>query len=166
MRELLIISASTNAALFDLYCKQLGRGTLVDNLQDYYDRNFTGFDMVDFLCNSAKVARPKTALGYLEWMIDGSPTLRAIFRYVQEHHLGNKADGKLLLTEDVPMNALFWDWSLNMLLVPSHISCRIGQRCTSPIDQSIQRREANKSQGDGNSLWRQRRRVKLSTRLP
>jgi hypothetical protein len=121
MRELLIISASTNAALFDLWCRQVGKSTLVDNLQGYRDRDFTGFDMVDFLCNATNVAEPTTALGYLEWMVDGSPTLRAMFRYVQQHHLGDNPDGKLLITEDVPMTALFWDWALNMLLVPTTI---------------------------------------------
>jgi len=121
MRELLILSASTNAALFDIFCKQVGKSTLVDTLQTYRDQSFCGLDLIDFLCDMTKVARPKTALGYLEHMVDGSPSLRALFRYVQKHHLGPKPDGKLLICEDVPMSALFWDWALNMILFPTTI---------------------------------------------
>ena len=49
----------------------------------------------------------------------GFPVLRGIFAYIQHHFIGQKETGKLLLTEDVPLNALFWELALNMLLFPT-----------------------------------------------
>jgi hypothetical protein len=93
MRELLILSASTNAALSDIFCKQVGKSTLVETLQSYRDQSFCGYDMVDFLCRMTKVARPTTALGYLETDSRRLTIFESIGPLLQKVHLGSQVSG-------------------------------------------------------------------------
>jgi hypothetical protein len=121
MRELLIISGSTRAAMFNLYATQLDRDTLVETLDKHRQRGWTAVDFVKFLCRATHQKAPTTAAGYLEFMAYGSPMLRAAAFQVKDHMFQQKKASKVLFTEEVPLLAWYWDLFFNMLLVPSTV---------------------------------------------
>ena len=117
MRELLITTMSTKLRMFHEICQGLNTDTLVDTLQQHREHRFDGFRFVQFLCSKLGLATPTTALGYLRFLTEGSPILRSIIHYVCEgqRFLKPRKEGKLLIVEDVPLNAAFLEWSLNLL---------------------------------------------------
>jgi hypothetical protein len=133
MRELLLGTMSTKLRLFNAICKNLDTNTLVDTLQDQRDRGFDSFRFVQFLSLQLKLATPTTALGYLQFLTEGSPLLRSILYLVlhQDRFLQPRRNGKLLITEDVPLNAMFLEWALNLIGVETalfHAGLTQGER--------------------------------------
>jgi hypothetical protein len=119
MRELLIVTASTKMAVFNHLAKAMNRDTLVDTIQGQDERGWTAFDLVDFICMGTSQPKPVTAMGYVEFLTHGSPMLRALYFqiYNGEKYIGPKAEKKLLITEDIPLLARFYELALNLVFV-------------------------------------------------
>lgn len=119
MRELLIVTASTKMAIFNHLAKAMDRDTLVDTIQGQDDRGWTAFDLVDFICMGTAQPKPTTAIGYMEFLTQGSPMLRALYFHIYNggKYMGTEAKKKLLITEDIPLLARFYDLALNLAFV-------------------------------------------------
>jgi hypothetical protein len=114
MRELLIITGSTHAALFNMVCNHLESDTLVRTLDEHRLHGWTAFDMVKFLCKAKGEVPPTTAMGYARYMVHGSPMLRGLLFEVLKH-IRDNVPGKILVTEEVPLLAWWWEMTLNLL---------------------------------------------------
>lgn len=114
MRELIIITGSTQAARFNLICGNLDTDTLVKTLDEHRLHGWTAFDVVKFMCRASNTQPPKTAIGYARYMVHGSPMLRGLVYEILKH-IKDKEPGKLLITEDIPLLAWWWDLTLNLL---------------------------------------------------
>jgi hypothetical protein len=114
MRELVIITGSTQAAKFNLICAELDANTLVNTLDEHRRHGWTAFDVVKFLCKANRQQPPKTVHEYAAFMIKGSPMLRGLVHEVLKHIKENRP-GKILITEDIPLLAWWWDLTLNLL---------------------------------------------------
>jgi hypothetical protein len=114
MRELVIITGSTQAAKFNMICAELDANTLVKTLDEHRLHGWTAFDVVKFMCKAMKIQPPKTAYGYAVFMMHGSPMLRGLVHEVLTH-IKDKRPGKILVTEDIPLLAWWWDLTLNLL---------------------------------------------------
>ncbi|KAH6633035.1 hypothetical protein C7974DRAFT_163624 [Boeremia exigua] len=73
--------------------------------------------MSRFMCEQQHLALPTNATGYMEAICEGSPLLRGLIQYVtkNDRFLKPRKNGKFLVAEEVPLNALFLEWGLNML---------------------------------------------------
>ncbi|ETS82283.1 hypothetical protein PFICI_07285 [Pestalotiopsis fici W106-1] len=83
----------------------------------------TFIKLADFLLDADEPA-PKTALDYLKLAIRGSPTLRYILYDLKEHVLSKRIGKKIkkvLITEDVPMLAYYYELVLQLI----GINCRV-----------------------------------------
>ncbi|KAL5372897.1 hypothetical protein DPSP01_013126 [Paraphaeosphaeria sporulosa] len=116
MRELLIVSASLQAAKFNAICESLEANTLVDALKRHRTHGWTGYDVVKFMSHALKRTPPTTASGYLEFFAYGSPMLRGLAKEMHDHIHRNRP-GKLLVTEDIPLLCWWWDLFMNMALM-------------------------------------------------
>ncbi|CAA9966438.1 Helicase C-terminal [Pyrenophora teres f. maculata] len=114
MRELIIITGSTRAALFNMICGELDGDTLVKSLDSHRLHGWTAFDVVRFMCKAQGRLPPKTTFDYAQYMVHGSPMLRGLIHEVLKHIKENKP-GKILITEDIPLLAWWWDLTLNLL---------------------------------------------------
>lgn len=135
MRELVINTGSTRAAIFNQICNNLEKNTLVQTLERYRQGGWTAVQLVKFMCCSTNQPAPKTAFGYLEYMAHGSPMLRGLCWEIC-HHMKESRQGKILVTEDSPLLAWWWELFLNMAQIRTrtfHASLSHGQR-----DQLIQ----------------------------
>ncbi len=117
MRELNITAMSSRLRLFNDICKGMNRDTLVSSLEEYRDAAFDGFRFARFMCTKLKLALPTTAAEYLEFCCVGSPFLRTLIYMIcrEGKFLSPRKHGKFIVTEDVPLNAMFIEWVLNML---------------------------------------------------
>lgn len=123
MRELLIVSASTQMCIFNHLAKAMNRDTLVDTLRGQESERFSAFDLVQFICRATQQPQPTTAQGYIEFLCHGSPMIRSIFHKIafQERYIGPQAKQKLLFTEDIPLLSRFYQLALNMIFVPTKL---------------------------------------------
>ncbi|KAF2002153.1 hypothetical protein P154DRAFT_618890 [Amniculicola lignicola CBS 123094] len=135
MRELIIISGSTRAALFNLLCNQLNSNTLVNTLGEHRRGNLAAFDIVKMMCQATDQPVPTTASAYAEFMVHGSPMLRGLIHEIHMH-LGNAHPGKILITEDIPLLAWWWELTLNLILF--HTSTYHGALSASDRDKLAQ----------------------------
>ncbi|KAH8730763.1 hypothetical protein GQ44DRAFT_723010 [Phaeosphaeriaceae sp. PMI808] len=117
MRELSLTTASTKLRVFNDICKSIGHDTLTDSMSKYRENGFDGWLFVRFLCTQSKEEVPHTALGYLQFMCEGSPLLRALIIKIcsSDGYLKPHKNGKLFIVDDTPLVALFIQWGLNML---------------------------------------------------
>jgi len=117
MRELQLTTASTKLRLFNDICKSIGKDTLSDSMSDYGQNGFDGWGFVRFLCLRTGTEVPKTALGYMQFICEGSPLLRTLIQHICKNDLFLKPrrNGKLFVLEDVPLVAMFLHWALNMM---------------------------------------------------
>ncbi|KAI4648529.1 uncharacterized protein J4E79_010151 [Alternaria viburni] len=114
MRELVIITGSTQAAKFNLICGDLDSDTLVKTLDAHRLRGWTAFDVTKFMCKASNQRVPTTVAGYAAFMMDGSPMLRGLVHEVVTH-VRDGRPGKILVTEDSPLLAWWWDLTLNLI---------------------------------------------------
>jgi hypothetical protein len=92
---------------------------LFDDMQRFRNLNLTAHHFIDI------VKRPSdpptnTGLEKLRFLTHGSPTLRYILSQIRDYVLPTKADGtyeKLLITEDLPNLAWFWEKVLQFLYI-------------------------------------------------
>ncbi|KAJ4344685.1 uncharacterized protein N0V89_012429 [Didymosphaeria variabile] len=119
MRELVITATSTMLRLFHEACKHMDVDTLVETIQEYRGNGFDGFRFVRFMCTRLNLALPTTAYGYLEILCQGSPIARALIHQLclieDGKFLRPRTHGKFIVAEDVPLNAMFLEWVLNMI---------------------------------------------------
>jgi hypothetical protein len=114
MRELVIITGSTQAAKFNMICGDIDGDTLVQTLDAHRLHGWTAYDVVKFMCRAQHKTPPKTAFKYAAFMMDGSPMLRGLVHEVLKHKKQLRP-GKILITEEVPLLAWWWDLTLNLL---------------------------------------------------
>lgn len=114
MRELIIITASTQAGKFNMYCAAMDSDTLVKTLDEHRLYAWTAFDVVKFMCRASNTPPPPTVYDYASFMMHGSPMIRGLV-YELLIHIREMRPGKVLITEDVPILAWWWDLTLNLL---------------------------------------------------
>ena len=143
MRELLLTAASTKLRLFNDVCKSIGKDTLVDSLAEYRENGFDGWAFVRFICTHTSAPLPSTAFGYLQFMCEGSPMIRALLKIVCKDNmfLSPRKHGKLFILDDTPLVAMFTHWVLNMFGVN-----------TTLFHSGLSNDERNKLQDDFNRL--------------
>ena len=97
-------------------CKGMKEDTLANSLEEYRDAAFDGFRFPRFICTKTKLALPTTAAEYLQFLCHGSPFLQNLIYLIchKGKFLSPRKHDKFIITEDVPLNAMFLEWGLNM----------------------------------------------------
>ena len=123
-RRLAITAKSTKLARFDQNMQKLGHKTLVKDMEGYRSRGHTASWLVE-MTQRAGDATPKTRLEKLLFLAEGSPTLRYILAQIKASGLirfdptADHHPEKILITEEVPLIAWFWEIALNYLYIHS-----------------------------------------------
>jgi hypothetical protein len=117
MRELMLTAASTKLRVFNTICTGIGKDTLVDSMAAFRDNGFDGWAFVRFLCLRTDESVPSDAIGYIRFMCEGSPLLRAVIHMIclRNSFLKPRQNGKLFILDDTPLVAMFLHWALNMM---------------------------------------------------
>ena len=121
-RRLSIAAKSTKLARFDHKMQSIGHKTLVQDMEGYRDRGHTASWLVDMIKGPTD-GHPETRLEKLKFLADGSPTLRYILLDIKKSGMldcdakAGDHPRKLLITEDVPLIAWFWEICLNFLYI-------------------------------------------------
>ena len=118
LRDLDIANAGTMLARFNLIMRQAERSTLVGEMATWRQNGFDGIQLVNFIRRPGDPV-PRTRADYIKFLCDGSPILRAIFWEVFTHVL--LKEEKLLITENVPLIAWYWEIALQLLLVGAKV---------------------------------------------
>jgi hypothetical protein len=89
----------------------------INSLQELRGQGFDGFRFVRFMCMKQNMALPTSAIGFLESICEGSPLARSLIYEVcrNDRFLLPRKHGKFIVTEEVPLNAMFLEWVLSML---------------------------------------------------
>ena len=119
LRHLTMISGSVLMDRFDRVVSKLGMSTLVGDMQKFRNLNLTAHHFIDIV---KRPGDPPTNTGVekLKFLSYGSPTLRYILSQIRDYVLPTEADGtyeKLLITEDLPNLAWFWEKVLQFLYI-------------------------------------------------
>ncbi|KAL8834745.1 MAG: hypothetical protein Q9170_003622 [Blastenia crenularia] len=123
-RRLAIIAKSTKLARFDYVMQKLGQKTLVEQMEGYRSVGHSAEWVVDMVLKPGD-PHLTTRLQKLQFLSEGSPTLRFILSQIQEmglldsdmKHAKAKFPPKLLITEDVPLTAWYWEICLRYLYI-------------------------------------------------
>lgn len=112
LRRLTITSKSTKLGRLDIRMKALGFDTLVRNMQEYRSKGHTA-DWLIQMTYADGDPPVETRAQKLQYLAEGSPTLRYIISQVHEYILQPKdtrrRPDKLLIAEDTLLVAWFWD---------------------------------------------------------
>ena len=123
LRRLTICAASTLMERFNQTMHTLGRSALVEDMSNLRSRGFNANQTIDMVHQRGDVY-PSNGFEKLRFLAKGSPALRFILYQVDTYMLPANIDGKpqkLLLTEDVPLCAQFWEMVLNMIYVETAV---------------------------------------------
>ena len=120
-RRLAIGAKATKLSRFDRHMQKLGYKTIVQDMEGYRTKGHTAEWVVNMVRRKADPV-PHTRLQRLQFLADGSPTLRYILHQIKELCLLagqplTKQQSKLLITEDVPLIAWYWELCLNYLYI-------------------------------------------------
>ena len=121
-RRLAITAKSTKPARFDLTMSKLGHKTLIKDMEEYRSRGHTAAWLIEMTQREGD-STPVTRLEKLRYLCEGSPTLRPTLAQVLESGLLNFDSStanhphKLLITEEVPLIAWFWEIVLNFIYI-------------------------------------------------
>lgn len=124
LRRLAITSKSTKLARLDIRMRALGYNTLVKNMEGYRSKGHSAdwFIQMTYADGDLPI---ETRLEKLQYLAEGSPTLRYILSHVRDHLLQEKNDNrrpdKLLVAEDTPIVAWFWELALNYLYIETKV---------------------------------------------
>lgn len=115
LRDLDLANASTYLARFNLSMRKANHSTLVAQMDKWRYEGMDGQDFVDSIIRPGD--RPvKTRADYIKLLCDGSPILVEIFRQIKDYVLAK--DEKILITEQVPLNAWHWELAIQLLHIP------------------------------------------------
>ena len=123
LRHLTIASASVLLSRFDRMLRKIHRNTLVEDLTMFRQQGISAHHLI-FLTRRAGEPSPTTGLTKLQSLCFGSPTLRYILHQLRTYVLPtdfNAPPKKLLITEDVPLNAWFWEVACNFVYVEAEV---------------------------------------------
>lgn len=123
LRQLTIASASLILGRFDRTLRQMGFNTLVDDLNHFRAKNL-GTREILALAKREGDAETNTGLEKLRFLTYGSPKLRFILHHIHTYVVPQVAQDqspKLLITEDVPLNAFFFESVLNMIYIETEV---------------------------------------------
>jgi hypothetical protein len=114
-------------------------------VQDMYvlrDRGLSAFDLVPMVHREGD-GDITTGLDHLRFLTYGSPKLRFILGQINHYVLPTTSGGKarkLILTDDVPLTAYFWEMVLNSICVETAVlHARVVGSRASGLDSQIQR---------------------------
>lgn len=111
LRNLTVCAASTLLERFDRTMEKMNRNWLVDSMTALRNQGFNAKHFVDMVLRKGD-PRPLTGQQKLTFLTFGSPALRYLLHqlhtYVLPAQHGEKPR-KLLLTEDIPLSAEWWD---------------------------------------------------------
>ena len=125
LRRLTIKSKSTKLGRLDIRMKALGFDTLVRNMQGYRSKGHTA-DWLKQMTYADGDPPVDIRLEKLKYLAEGSPALRYIISQVHEHILRDTTDphrrpDKLLIAEDTPLVAWFWELVLTFMYVETKV---------------------------------------------
>lgn len=107
LRKLSITSASTKLARLDYELDRLGASSLVESMDAFRQRK-VGLDwFIRLVWREEDGPYPQTRRDKLAFLSDGSPLCRWLFSEYRDWVIGAKR--KLLLTEDTPFIAWYWE---------------------------------------------------------
>lgn len=133
LRKLTMCAGSTLLDRFDHTMRKVGKSALVDDMSTLRTKCFNANHMVDMVLRKGDPL-PSTGLEKLRFLTFGSPILRFLLHQIHIYVLPESCQSrprKLLLTEDIPLSAQFWEVSLNLIYVESavlHASLSDGDR--------------------------------------
>ncbi|KAL8646787.1 MAG: hypothetical protein Q9210_005931 [Variospora velana] len=120
-RRLTIGAKSTKLSRFDLVMQKLGHKTLVNDMEGYRAKGHTAEWIVTMTLRKGDPI-PTTRLETISFLAEGSPTLRYVLRQIKEGgtidpEISKTWSTKLMITEDIPLIAWFWELCLNYLYI-------------------------------------------------
>ena len=124
LRKLTMSAASTHLDRFENTLTRAGKSGLVGDMNILRDNGFNAFDMVPLLRRPGDNNQLVTGADYILYLCQGSPKLRFILEQISSYILPKEVDGrynKLLLTEDIPLTAFFFELVLNLTYVETAV---------------------------------------------
>jgi Helicase conserved C-terminal domain len=123
LRHLTIAASSVLLDRFDRTMRKLGKRALVEDMNVLRSKGFNAHHFIE-LVQRLGDTDPNTGLEKLRFLAFGSPKLRYILfqikTYVLPHTIHEKPK-KLLLTEEVPLSATFWESVCNITYVETAV---------------------------------------------
>ncbi|KAL8841352.1 MAG: hypothetical protein Q9170_000983 [Blastenia crenularia] len=120
-RRLALTAKATKLARLDERMRQMGLNTLVKDMEGYRAAGHTVDWLVEMTRRDGDVD-PKTRIEKVQFLAEGSPTLRYLLSHIRDTYLNRDSDpdghpNKVLLTEDTPLVAWYWELILNYLYI-------------------------------------------------
>lgn len=122
-RRLTIAACSSLLARLDLHMNALGFDTLVEEMEGYRSAGHSIQWLIDMVKLSEEPT-PRTRSDMLKYVDYGSPKFRYILRQMRDYVLQSQAGmkpRKLLITEDTPLVAWFYELVLQFLHIPTAV---------------------------------------------
>lgn len=123
LRKLTVCAASILLERFDRTMQKLNMDSLVHNMTALRSRGFHANDFVKMVLWKGDPT-PLTGQQTLKFLTFGSPALRFILHQIHTYVLPadpNDKPRKLLITEDIPLSAQFWEMCMYSIYVNSAV---------------------------------------------
>jgi hypothetical protein len=117
-------AASTHLDRFENTLTHAGKSGLVGHMNILREKGFNAFDMVPLLQRPGDNNQLVTGIDYLSFICQSSPKLRFILEQISSYVLPKEVGGKynkILLTEDIPLTAHFFELVLNLTYVETAV---------------------------------------------
>ena len=123
LRRLSITAKSTKLARLDLLMRGLGYNTLVKDMEGYRAKGLAVDWLIQMTARDEDIEANSTRLNKLCFLAEGSPTLRYIIYQLRDYVLGadSSQQRKLLITEDIPLVAWFWEMVCRYLYIETEV---------------------------------------------
>jgi hypothetical protein len=125
LRRMQIATASTQLAKFaHIVENRMKKNTSVDNIKIWRESGFGADHFLKVVTSGTpQLPRRLSRIERLKQLVRGSPKLKEIMRYIAKHILPQPQEEqrlqKLLITEDLPLTAWYWEVVLNFLHIPT-----------------------------------------------
>jgi hypothetical protein len=123
LRHLTIASCSLLLSRLDRMLRKVGRNTLVDDITLFRTKGLSAHHIVDLVRRQGDPP-VRTGMEKLRFLLYGAPTLRYILHQIHHYVLPHTVTGKknkILITEDVPLNAFFLECVCNLIYVEAGV---------------------------------------------
>lgn len=120
LRRMTLLSTSTHLDRLEVTLRKAGLSGRVMDMRGLRERGFNVFDFVELVLRDGDPEFFSTGQSYLEFLTYGSPKSRYILKEIYTYVLPRTPDGKgekLLLVEDVPLAADFWEMLISLTYV-------------------------------------------------
>ncbi|OBT75776.1 hypothetical protein VF21_05558 [Pseudogymnoascus sp. 05NY08] len=124
LRRMTLLSTSTHLDRLEVSLRKAGLTGRVTDMRGLRERGFNAFDFADLIRRDGDSEYLATGQEYLEFLTYGSPKAKYILREINTYVLPKTPEGKgekLLLVEDVPLAAEYWEMVISLIYVESAV---------------------------------------------